>query len=85
MPDKNLEKALLFLGNQAFWLKTWKLWPTNCNYVTVQYFLLNFAHVFYLLLAKKVCVGFFLFYLDLELFAKIEKTWFLHTRFSHFY
>ena len=25
------------------------------------------------------------FCLDLELFAKIKKTWFLHTRFLHFY
>ena len=31
------------------------------------------------------CLGFFLFCLDLELFAKSKKTWFLHTRFSHFY
>ena len=28
---------------------------------------------------------FFLFSLDLELFAKIKKTWFLHTRFLHSY
>ena len=28
---------------------------------------------------------FFLFYLDLELFAKIKNTWFLHTCFIHFY
>ena len=39
----------------------------------VKYFLLNFAHVFYLPLSKKGCMGFFLFYLDLELFAKIKK------------
>ena len=58
---------------------------TSPNYPTVQYFLLNFAHVFYLRLSKKGRVEFFLFYLDHELFAKIEKTWFLHTRFLHFY
>ena len=31
----------------------------------------NFAHVFYIPLSKRGCVGFFSFYLDLELFAKI--------------
>ena len=46
---------------------------TSSNYPTVQYFCWNFAHVFYLPLSKKGCVGFFLFYLDLELFAKIKK------------
>ena len=35
---------------------------TSSNYPTVQYFLP---------LSKKACVGFFKFYLDLELFAKI--------------
>ena len=28
---------------------------------------------------------FFKFFLDLELFAKIKKTWFPHTHFLHFY
>ena len=37
---------------------------TSSNYPTVQY---------YLPLPKKWCVGFFLFYLDLGLFAKIKK------------
>ena len=40
---------------------------TNSNYPTVQYFLLE------LCMSTKVCVGFFSFYLDLELFAKIKK------------
>ena len=46
---------------------------TSCNYPTVQYFLLKFAHIFYLPMSTKGCVGFFSFYLDLELFAKIKK------------
>ena len=46
---------------------------TSSNYPTVQYFCWNFAHVFYLPMSTKGCVGFFLFYLDLELFAKINK------------
>ena len=40
---------------------------TSSNYPTVQYFLLE------LRMSTKVCVGFFSFYLDLELFAKIKK------------
>ena len=35
-------------------------------------------------MSTKAGVGFLLFYLDIELFAKIKKTWFLHTRFLHF-
>ena len=47
---------------------------TSSNYSTVQYFCWNFAHIFYLPLSTKGCVGFFiLFYLDLELLVKIWK------------
>ena len=46
---------------------------TRSNYPTVQYFLLNFAHVFDLSMSTKGCVGFFLSYLDLEVFATIKK------------
>ena len=46
---------------------------TSSNYPTVQYFFLKLRTLFYLPLSKKECVGFFLFYLDLELFAKIKK------------
>ena len=72
MPYKNLDRALLFLRNQVFCLKSWKLWwaPTILQF---KIFCWNFAHVFHLSLSKKGCVGFFLFYLDLELFAKIKK------------
>ena len=53
----------------------------SSNYPTFQYFCWNFAHVSYVPMSTKRCTGFFLFCLDLELFAKIKKTWFLHTRF----
>ena len=33
---------------------------TCSNYPTVQYFLLNFAHVSYLRMSTKACLGFFL-------------------------
>ena len=46
---------------------------TSSNYPTVNIFCYNFAHAFYLPMSTKGCVGFFLFYLDLELFAKIKK------------
>ena len=46
---------------------------TSSNYPTVNIFCRNFAHVFHLPMSTKGCVGFFLFYLDLELFAKINK------------
>ena len=46
---------------------------TSSNYHTVQYFLMNLRTGFLLInVYKRVC-GIFLFYLDLELFAKIKK------------
>ena len=49
------------------------------------FFCWNFTHVSCLPMSTKWYLGFFLFCLDLELFAKIRKTWFLHTHFLHFY
>ena len=46
---------------------------TSSNYPTVQYFLLKLRTRFLLTNVYKMCVGFFLFCFDLELFAKIEK------------
>ena len=46
---------------------------TSSNYPVVQYFCRNFAHHFYLPLSTEGCMGFFLFSLDLGLFAKIKK------------
>ena len=57
----------------------------SSNYPTVQYFLLKLHTRFLLTNVYKSVFGIFLFCLDLELFAKIKKTWFLHTYFSHFY
>ena len=44
---------------------------TSSNYPIVQYFCWNFAHVSYLLMSTKGCVGFCLFCLDLELLIKM--------------
>ena len=46
---------------------------TSCNYPTFQYFLLKFRTRFLLTNACKRFSGIFFFYLDLELFSKIEK------------
>ena len=46
---------------------------TSSNYPAVQYFLLNLLTRFLLTNVYKSVFGIFLFYLDLELFAKIKK------------
>ena len=45
----------------------------SSNYPAVQYFLLKLCAGFLLTIAYKRVCGIFLFYLDLELFAKIKK------------
>ena len=55
---------------------------TNSNYSTVQYFLLKLRTHFLLTNVYKSVYGILL---DLELFAKIKKTWFLQTCFLQFY
>ena len=59
------EKSAILSEN----LKTLK----SSNYPTAQYFLLKLRTRFLLTNAYKRMCGFFLFYLDLELFAKILK------------
>ena len=87
MPYKNLDKALLFLRNQVFCLKIWKLWraPTTLQF---NIFCWHFAHVFYLPISTKWCVGlfriFFILFRSWLVCKKIKKTWFLHTRFFTF-
>ena len=58
---------------------------TSSNYATVQYFLLKLRTRFLITNVYKSVWGIFLFCLGLELFAKLKKTWFLHTGFLHFY
>ena len=67
-----MDKTLLFLRNQVFCLKNWKLWraPTTIDFNNLCW---NFADVPYLPMSTKECVGFFYFCLELELFAKIKK------------
>ena len=47
---------------------------TSSNYPTVQYFLLKRRTRFLLTIVYRRVCGMFLFYLDLELFAKIKKS-----------
>ena len=72
IPYKTLDNALLFSRNEVLCLKNWKLWqaPTTQEF---NIFCWNFAHVSYLPMSTKGCLGFYLFCLDLELFAKIEN------------
>ena len=58
---------------------------TGSNYHRIQYFSLKLRKLFLLTNVNKRVIVIFLFCLDLKLFAKIKKTWFLHTRFLHFY
>ena len=59
---------------------------TSSNYPTVRYFFDETSHTFttYQCLQKGVC-DFCKFCLDLELFAKTKKDWFLHTHYLHSY
>ena len=58
---------------------------TSSNSPLVQYFLLKVRTRSLLINIPQRMFGIFLFYLDLELLAKIKKTWFLDTRFLHIY
>ena len=63
MPYNNLGKTLLFSRNQVFCLKNSqnrKLWRVSTT-IDLNNFCWNFAHVPYLPMSTKACVGFFLF------------------------
>ena len=84
IPYKNLDEALLFSRNQVFCLKIWKLWRVQ-TILQFNIFCWNFPLFFYLPLSTKECVGFCLFYLDIELFEKAKKDLFsAHSFFTLF-
>ena len=58
---------------------------TSSNYHRVSYFLQKFSTHFLLTSVYQRILGILLFCLDLELFAKIKKTWFLHTQRNQVY
>ena len=69
-PIWSLDKALSFLRNQVFCLRNWKFWQALST-TEFNVFCWNFVHVSYLPMCTNS--GFFLFCLDLELFAKNKK------------
>ena len=77
----------MFPRNQILCLKIWKLWraPTTLQ---LNIFCWHFAHIFYLPISTKWCVGlfriFFILFRSWLVCKKIKKTWFLHTRFFTF-
>ena len=73
--QKTIQKfgqSSIILEKPGIFSTIWKLWwaPTTLQF---NIFCWNFLHVSYLPMSTKGCVGFFLFCLDLELFAKIKK------------
>ena len=81
MPYRNLGKALLFSRNQVLCLKIWKLW--RVPYSSIFFVETSLTFSTYQCLQKRLR-DFFYFSIDLELFAKIRKTGFLHTCFFTF-
>ena len=71
IPYKNLDKALLFSRSKVFCLKIWKLWRAPTTYSSI--FFAETWHTFSTCQCLQKAVGFFLFYLDLELFEKVKK------------
>ena len=85
MPYKNLDKALLFLRNQVFCLKIWKLWraPTILQF---NFFFAETSHTFSTFQRRQKSVrDFFYFIYILSYLQKLKKTWFLQNRFLQFY
>ena len=79
-PIHKFGQSSIVFEKSGILFKIWKFWRAS---TTLQFncFGWNLAHVSYLPVSTKGCAGISLFCLDLELFAKTEKTWFLHTCF----
>ena len=69
-PVQKLRQSSIVFKKPGTLFEKWKLWraPTTVDFNN---FCWNFAHVPYLTISTKRCVGLFLFCLELELFAKI--------------
>ena len=72
IPYKILDKALLFSINQVFCLKNWKFWRAP-NAIDFDNFCWNFAHVPYLPMSTKRCVGFFFILLRIWVICQNQK------------
>ena len=75
IPNKSLDKVLLFSRNQIFFMKNWKFWwaPTTVGLNT---FCWNIPYVSHLSLSTKRCSWLFLFSLGLEFFANQKRSGF---------
>ena len=80
---QKFKQTSIFLAKPGIFSEKLKILMSP-NYPGVQYFLLKLLTHFLLKNVFKKVFGIF-FCLDLELFAKIKKTCFLHTRFLHFH
>ena len=78
-PIQNLDRALLFLRNQVFCLKNWKLSqaPTTRDF---NIFCWNFAHIPYLPMSTKESVGFFLILFRTWVICHYKKPGFTHSQ-----
>ena len=80
----NLNKALLFKRNQAIFLKNWKLWgaPTTTKF---NIFCWNCAHVSYLTMSTKACLGFFILFRSWVINKNVEtRSFFIFVNNSRF-
>ena len=69
-PIPKLRQTSIISNKTGFLSEKLKIWraPTAIEF---NIFCWNFAHVFYLVMSTKACVGFVLFCLDLELLVKV--------------
>ena len=67
-----LRQTSIISKQPDFCMRSWNLWQASTE-IKFNIFCWNFAHVFYLIMSGKGCLGFFLFYLDLELLIKRVK------------
>ena len=68
----NIDKALLFLRNQAICLKNWNLrWvPTTTKFDIICW---NFAHISYLTISTKGCSGFFILFRTWVIYKNLKN------------
>ena len=78
-PTQKFRQSSIFFEKPGILPENLKIF-TKSNYPTVHCFCWNFVHVSYLPMSIKGLRDLFLFCLNLELFAKIKQTGFLHTR-----
>ena len=69
---QKLRQSSIVFEKPGICLENLKLWQTLAT-IEINNSCWNFAHISCLPMSTKECLGFFVFYLELELFAKIKK------------